>query len=230
MPAANYFTGNHIKLQYPLHLITKEIHTDGLFSSRNRKYLYNIPQYSEFAADKVDIISFELYIHQLSKHRIPIIHTSFPQGKDQVPVFGGVAQTVNAGHAGHNNHIPPLKEGTGGRVAQLIYLFIDGRVFFNIGVSMRNIGLGLIVIVVADKILHRVFREKLLKFRAELGSQSLVGSQHQSRFLQLLNNLGHGICFSTAGNPQQCLMFVSPSETIHKLLYGPGLIPAGAEI
>ena len=53
-------------------------------------------------------------------------------------------------------------------------MLIDSRVFFYVGIGRRNIGLGLIVVVVRDEVFHGVIREEFLKFAVELSSQSFV--------------------------------------------------------
>ena len=50
----------------------------------------------------------------------------------------------------------------GGGVAQLINLVVYIGVLFNIGVGAGEIGLRLVVIIVADKVLHGVVGEELL--------------------------------------------------------------------
>ena len=58
--------------------------------------------------------------------------------------------------------------------------------FSMIGVGRGDVGLGLVVVVVADEVLHRVLREELLELAVELGRQGLVGGDDQGRAVQLL--------------------------------------------
>ena len=69
------------------------------------------------------------------------------------------------------------------RVAErrsLSNLLVDGRFFFDIQVSGRNVRLGLVVVVVGDEILDRVSREELLEFVKELRGKGFIVSQDQS--------------------------------------------------
>ena len=59
-------------------------------------------------------------------------------------------------------------------MAQLVYFVVYCRVLFNIGVAAGYIRLGLVVIVIADKILNRVFREKFAELRAQLCGKGFV--------------------------------------------------------
>ena len=77
-------------------------------------------------------------------------------------------------------------------MAQPLDFVVDGRVLFNIGVRMGDVGLRLIVIIVGNEVFHRVFGEKLAEFRTELGGKRLVVRQNQRRTVQLFNDRGHG--------------------------------------
>ena len=68
-------------------------------------------------------------------------------------------------------------------MAQLVYLIINRRILFNVGVRGRDVGFGLVVVIVGDKILHRVLREELLKLAVELGGEGFVMRYDQRWFL-----------------------------------------------
>ncbi len=55
----------------------------------------------------------------------------------------------------------------------------------DIGVGARDVGLGLVVVVVGDEILDRVVRKEALHLAVELGRQGLVRRQDQRRPLHL---------------------------------------------
>ena len=77
-------------------------------------------------------------------------------------------------------------------MAQPLDLVVDGAVLFDKGVRVGDIGLGLVVVVIGDEILHRVFREKLLELAAELGGQSLVVGKDKGGPVQPGNDICHG--------------------------------------
>ena len=77
-------------------------------------------------------------------------------------------------------------------MAQAVDLFIDGRVFLDIGIRVGDIRFRLIIIVIGNKIFHRVIREKLTELRTELGGEGLIMSQHQRRSVQFFDNGRHG--------------------------------------
>ena len=59
-------------------------------------------------------------------------------------------------------------------MAKAVDLLVDGGVLFNIGISMGNIGLWLVVVVIGNEIFHSVLREKFPELAAQLGRQRLI--------------------------------------------------------
>ena len=92
---------------------------------------------------------------------------------------------------------------------------------------MGDIGLRLVVVVVGDKVLHRIVGKKLLELGAQLGGQGLVVGQHQSGPLDLLDDLGHGEGLAGAGDPQQGLLIQAHLNTLGQGFDGLRLVAAG---
>ena len=102
----------------------------------------------------------------------------------------GVAHTVNARDGrDYDDVIAPREQGRRSRQAEFINILIDSQVLLNIGIRCRNIRLGLVIIVVAHVILHRIIGEEPLKLRIELRRQRLVVTQHQDGLVHLRNNI-----------------------------------------
>ena len=90
-----------------------------------------------------------------------------------------------------------------------------------------NIGFGLIIIIIRNKILDRVFREELFEFRIELCGESLIMRHNQRGHLQLLDNGCNGKRLARAGRAEQHLIPHSFADTIHKLGNRFGLVTGG---
>ena len=76
----------------------------------------------------------------------------------------GVADTVEARHTRHHNHIAATREERGGGAqSQLLDILVDGEVLLDVGVAGGEVGLGLVVVVVGYEVLHRVVGEEGLK-------------------------------------------------------------------
>ena len=95
--------------------------------------------------------------------------------EDELLVLARLAETVDAGHGGHDDHVAALEEGARGGVAQLVDLLVDVRVLGDVGVGARDVGLGLVVVVVRDEVLDGVLREELAELGVELRGERLVG-------------------------------------------------------
>ena len=64
------------------------------------------------------------------------------------------------------------------------------RVFFDVDVALRDVGFGLVVVVIADEIVDGVAREEAAELLVELGGQRLVVGQHQRRLAELGDDVG----------------------------------------
>ena len=193
-----------------------------------RENINRIAADTEHVAFKGDVVALIADLDELFHQLLTVFLHARAQGDDHVFVVDGVAQAVDAGHGGHHDDVPPLKEGGGGAVAQALDLVIDCRVLFDIGVRVGDIGLGLVVVVVGNEIFYGVFREKFPEFAAKLGSQGLVVGQHQGRTVELFDDGGHGKGLTGAGDAQQDLLLHPASETLGQLFDGLGLVPCGA--
>ena len=67
------------------------------------------------------------------------------------------------------------------------------------------------------------------KLAVELGGQGLVMGQHQGRFLQLLDDIGHGKCPAGTGDAQQRLGFVPFVDALYQRFYRLWLVAGGLE-
>ena len=72
----------------------------------------------------------------------------------------GRADAVDAGDGGDDDDVAALEERASGAHAELIELIVDGGFFFDVGVARRDVGFGLVVVVVADEIFDGVRREE----------------------------------------------------------------------
>ena len=64
-------------------------------------------------------------------------------------------------------------------MAQAVDLVVDRGVLLDVEVLGRDVGLGLVVVVVGDEVLDRVLGEELAELVAELRGQRLVVGDHQ---------------------------------------------------
>lgn len=115
-------------------------------------------------------------------------------------------------------------------MAQALNLVVDGAVLLNEGVGVGDIGLWLVVVVVGDKVFHRIVGKELLELRAQLRGQGFVVGQDKGGTLDLLNDLSHGKGFAGAGHPQKGLFVQSQLHALGQAGDGLGLIPGGGVV
>ena len=104
------------------------------------------------------------------------------------------------------------------------------RFLLDEGVGARDVGLRLVIVVVGDEILDRVFREEFLELGIELRGQRLVRRQDQGRALRLLDHLGHGEGLAGAGDAEQHLGAVVVVDALDEVLDGGRLVAGRLEI
>ena len=69
-------------------------------------------------------------------------------------------------------------------VAQPVDVVVPRAVLLDVEVGLRDVRLGLVVVVVRDEVLDRVVGEELAELVAELGGERLVVRDHERRALR----------------------------------------------
>jgi hypothetical protein len=139
------------------------------------------------------------------------------------------ADAVDARHRGDDDHVAPRQEREGRGVAHPIDLFVDDRVLLDEGVGGRDVGLGLVVVVVADEVVDGVVGEQLLQLAVELGGEDLVVDHDQGRPLGRGDDVGHGVGLARPGDPEQDLGGVAAVQTVDQVGDRLGLVPGRRE-
>jgi hypothetical protein len=127
------------------------------------------------------------------------------QVKDHAVVLGRVADAVDRRHRRDDHAVAPLEDRLGRRQAHLLDVLVDRAVLLDVEVARGDVGLGLVVVVVADEVLDRVVREELAEFRVELRGERLVGRQHERRPAGLRDDVRHREGLARAGHAEQRL-------------------------
>ena len=69
-------------------------------------------------------------------------------------------EAVNAAHRCNDQRSRAARTETASPKPQLVEFIVDRRFFFDVEVRCRNIGFGLVVVVVGNEILDRIVRER----------------------------------------------------------------------
>ena len=100
---------------------------------------------------------------------------------------------------------------------QAVDVVVAGRVLLDVEVGLRDVRLGLVVVVVGDEVLDRVRGEELAELVAELGCERLVVRDHERRSLQLLDQPRHRRGLAGPGGTEQGLEPVARLERRRQL-------------
>ena len=184
----------------------------------------------ELAPHQVHVVALVAHVDQAAQHGPLVVLLADAHHQHLVAVLLGRAQAVDARHRGDHDHVAAGQQGRGGGVAQPVDLVVDRRVLLDVGVGGRHVGLGLVVVVVADEVLDPVVGEQLAELVGQLGGQRLVGGDDQRRLLHPLDGPGHGGALARAGDAQQRLEAVAPLDAGGQLLDGLGLVAGGLPI
>ena len=167
------------------------------------EHLEGVALHAERAARAAHVVALVLDVDQ-PLHRELERDVGAAVGPQDLPlVLLGRTQPVDARDAGDDDHVAPAEEGGGGRVPQPLDLLVHRAVLLDVGVGGRDVGLGLVVVVVADEVLDRVVGEHLAELVGQLGAQGLVRGDHQGGALQRLHDVRDRERLARAGGAQQ---------------------------
>ena len=161
-----------------------------------------------------------LNIHKLGDDCVHADTLTDLDRNDQTGIVFRRAKAVDTGHGRDNDNIPARQQGMGSRVPELVDVVVDGRVLFNICVRVRDVRLGLIVVIVRDEVDHSVVGKELFELARKLSGERFIRSHDQRRLSQGLNSLCHREGLARTSHAQQNLIAVSVPHTLHKRLNG----------
>ena len=142
------------------------------------------------------------------------------------------ADAVDAGDRGDDDDVAPLEDRPRRRMAHPVDLLVQRGFLLDIGVGARDIGLGLVIIVIRDEILDRVLREEALHLAVELRGQGLVRRENDRRAPGALDDMRHRKGLARAGDAEQHLVALAARRSPGTIPRSPaaGRPPAGIRI
>ena len=216
--------GERVEQLQAFHLVVKQLYAQRQLGVLCREHVNGVAAHTEFAPAKVQVVALVLHTHQLGNGIALAQGVARAQRHDHAVVALGLANAVDGRHRGHNHHVAPLQQAFGTRQAHLLDVLVDGAVFFNEQVALRHIGLGLVVVVVADEVLHCVLRKELAKLAVQLRGQGFVGRKDDGWPPQAGDDVGHGEGFARTRHAQQGLEGFAVFHALHQLFDGGGLV------
>ena len=220
--------GERVELRDPLHLVAEELDPDDDLGA-GRADLQGVAPDPEPGAGQRGVVALVLEVHEVAQHRVPPVLAADLQPQDRGAVVHRGAQAVDARHGRDDDHVPPLEQRVGGRVAEPVDLLVPAAVLLDVGVRPGQVGLRLVVVEVADEVLDRVVREELAELAVQLGGQRLVVGEDQRGLVVPDDGLGHREGLAGARDAQERLVAEAAREPVHEAIDRLRLVSGGLE-
>src|SRR5437763_3098780 len=136
----------------------------------------------------------------------------------------GIADAVNAGDRGDDDHVATLEESLCRGEAQLVDLVVLGHLLFDVEIGLRDVSLGLVVVVVRNEILDGVFGKEVSELLIELRGERFVVTENERRAIDRFNYFCDRERLSRSGDAEENLMPGSGPNAFDELADGLGLI------
>src|SRR3989344_6268426 len=114
-------------------------------------------------------------------------------------------------------------------MSQAVNLGINHRLLLYVGVGMGDVRLGLIIVIVGDKIMDSIFWKKLSVFLGQLRRERLVVRQDEWGLIEMGNTVCRRKRLAAPRHAEQGLMTHARVEALIQGSYRLGLIPRRLE-
>ena len=191
-----------VEVLQALHLVAEQQRPEGRLLV-GREDLQRVPAHAERAAAQRRVVAVVLQVDELAQELVAVHVLALDDDLAVLVVGLRRAEAEDAGHRGDDDHVAASEQGRRRRVPQPVDLLVDRRVLLDVQVPRRDVGLGLVVVVVGDEVLDRVRREVRPELVAELRGERLVVRHDQRRPLDRLDRRGHRHRLAGAGGAEQ---------------------------
>ena len=187
--------------------------------------VYRIAVHAERTGLEIGLAARVERVHEAVQQLVAADHVSQPEFDGRGVEILGVPDTVDARYARHDDDIvAPAEQSRARAEAHFFDFVVDRQVFLDKRIGRRNIGLGLVIVVVGDEILDGVLGEEILEFAVQLGRQRLVVAHDQRRFVQRRDHVGHRERLARTGDPEQRVVLAAAAQRVDELRDRLGLV------
>jgi len=177
---AEDFSVEPVDVGDPFDDVAEELNAQGLFVLIRGDDLDDVSPHPHRTPDEFEIVPRVIDIQQFPEKVVPFQLLPFAHDNHLAGPLLGRADPVDAADRGDNNDVPVAAEESARRPeAQPVDLVVDRRVFGDVRVGGGDVGLGLVVVIVADEKLHPVARKEPLELAVELRGKRLVVRHHE---------------------------------------------------
>jgi hypothetical protein len=189
-----------------------------------RKDLQRLAAHPERPAAERRVVPVVLELDELAQQPVAVHERALDQGLHVLLVGLGRAQREDRRDRGDDHHVAASEQRGRGGVAQPLDLLVDRRVLLDVEVLARDIGLGLVVVVVRDEVLDRIPGEVRAELVAQLRRERLVVRDHQRGPLHPLHHARHRHGLARAGGAQERHEPVARLDPLRQLFDRLGLV------
>ena len=194
-----------------LDLVAEELHPHARVLVR-RVDLEDVAAHAERPAVEVEVRPLVLRLDEpLQVPRQPVARAGLELDRHLAERLGA-PEAVDARDRGHDQDVAPLEERGRRRDPQLVDLVVDLGFLLDVGVRLRDVGLGLVVVVVGDEVLDPVLREEPLELLVELRGERLVVREDERGAVERLDDLRHRERLPRAGDAEEDLVLLPLPE------------------
>ena len=222
--SASMLAGQRVELVQRLDLVAEQVDAVGGLGV-GREDLERVAAHAEGAARERRVVARVLDVDQLAQDLVAVDRRRRSLNSCIIAVvLLRRAEAEDARDARDDDRVAAAEQRGGRRVAQPLDLLVDRASPSRCRGPARDVGLGLVVVVVRDEVLDRVVREELAELVAELRRQRLVVRDHQRRPLELLDRERHRGRLARARDAEQRLEAVARLDALPRARRAP---PAG---
>ena len=189
-----------------------------------RQDLDDVAPHPKGAAHEVQVVAGILYLHEARENLAARNLLPLAECEHQIPVAGRIAQSIDRGDRGDDDHVAPLHERGSRAQPQPVNVLVYRRILFDIGVRGRDVGFGLIVVIVGDEIFDRIARKELAQFAIQLRGQRLVVTHDERGTAHLGDHRGQRHGLPASRHAEQRLPLLAAAHPVRKVADRRGLV------
>ena len=179
--------------------------------------LDDVALHAEAAAPEHGVVAHVLALDELAEHLVAVVRLPHLEHQHALAPLLGRAEAVDARDGRDDDHVAAGEERRRRRQPEPRDVVVPGRVLLDVEVGLRDVRLGLEVVVVRDEVLDRVLREELAELVAELRGERLVVRDDERGPLELLDRPGHRRRLAGSGRAEDRLEAVAGRDGVGDL-------------
>ena len=211
-----HLAGERVEVRDLLDLVAE--HRDAVRGLRIRGlHLDDVAAHPEAPAREHGVVADVLRVDERAQQLVAVVLGADLEDEDALPPFLRRAEPVDARHARDDDDVAAREERARRAEPEARDVVVLRRVLLDVEIGLRDVRLGLVVVVVGDEVLDGVLREELAELVAELRGERLVVGDHERRTLDLLHHPGHRRRLARACGTEQRLAAIPLAQRLREL-------------